>query len=370
MKTAQRILLAVDTSAHWGGLQDWTVGMVKGLNLLGREVGVVTNNALVAERCRLDSTMVLSIDWADWSGQVDEIVGKGPWDVVFAQPFKARELGVYFKRHHAIPLVVMSHGNASDYGYSWVDAADGILLASSSIRRTMVDFNGFDNNIVDVLVNGASDIFFAHPVTPYREKLSTSGDVSVVLASRLGVDKLNQIPAMELLVESLLDNGDIRNVAIEVLGGGPMRNLFESRLRKIARSPRAHLSMLGWVDEKVARDRMSKALFTVAGGVSGTQSCCLGTASLGAGLRSVVGVTTPTNMDMVLSSNFGDHAVRNVGIRGMQQDIQWMVNEENYTEFQILCCNTVRRERRHSAVAKRAASLLDKAVWSSVGADG
>lgn len=368
MARAQRILLTVHTSAHWGGLQDWTVGMVRGLHRLGREVGVVTNNDLVAERCSADAATIIPIDWKQWEGHVDEILEQGPWDLTFAQPFASRAMGVHLKRGHDIPLVVMAHGNAADRGYSWVDAADGILLASASLRKTMVAFNGFDDGIVGVLANGASSVFFEGDVAPFRERLSSDGDVKVVVASRLGVDKLNQIPAMEILVETLLNAADVRHVEMQVLGGGPMRNVFESRLRRLTSNPRVKLSMLGWAGETSVRDHMRDALFTVAGGVSGTQSCCLGTASLGAGFRSVVGISTPENMDAMLSTNFGDHAVRHVARSEIEKDIAWMLREENYTQFQYTYCDLMRRERTHEAVALRAASLLDAAVQRSAAA--
>ena len=357
-----RVLLATQTFAFWGGLQDWAVGMARGLAGLGVEVGFVTNNERMHELTSSFSAYSKLLQWSDWRSELDEIVDAGPWDVVFAQPFGSRELGVALKTAHQVPLVVMCHGNNADAVYGWGGVADMVLLASSSLRPTMVTYGGVDDAKVEVLANGVPDDFFDSEVVPYEARISETGDVSVVIASRLATDKLNQVPAMEHLVHVCLEHPDIRTVNLQVLGGGPMRSVFESRLGQLSSNPRVKVDMVGWVDVETVRQHMSSALFTVVGGVSGTQSVSLGTACLGAGIRCVAGVSTPQNIETVLGTNFGDHSVRDVTQSQLTADINWMLDPDNYAEFQTVYVPLMRSERSHTAVAARALQLLRTAL--------
>lgn len=361
MAEAQRILLPVHTTAWWGGLQDWAVGLVRGLHDLGREVDVVTNNQLVAERCA-GAAHVIDVDWANWRASLPELLQRAPWDIVFAQPFGGMEMGLHLSEELRIPLAYMSHGNSSDRGYTWSDKVDGVLLASESLREMMVLFNGIDPSLVHVLANGASSAFFSDPLPGLEGRIAEDGTVRLVLASRLSADKLNQIPAMELAVGALLEHPDVTGIRIEVFGGGPMSAVFESRLGLLARNPRVKLDMAGWVDEKVISSRFRGALLSVGGGVSGTQSLCLGTAVLGAGIRGVVGISTPDNLDLVVSTNFGDHSARRISPDGIRRDVAWLVDDSHYRAMQDACLARMRPARAHAEVARRAASLLDDAV--------
>jgi len=359
----QRVLLATHTFAFWGGLQDWAVGMARGLKTLGVEVGFVTNNERMEQLAAPFSAETFLIDWSDWRSDVSRIMDSGPWDVVFSQPFGSRELGVELKTRFGVPLVVMCHGNNSDSVYAWGGVADGILLASTSLVRTMVDFGHVEPRKVAVLPNGVPDEFFEEELAPFEERLTPDGRASLVVASRLAVDKLNQVPAMELLVSTLLRQPEVRSISIEVLGGGPMRSVYESRFSALALSePRVQVDMVGWVDVNTVKEHMRRALFTVVGGVSGTQSVSLGTACLGAGIRCVAGVSTPDNIDAVLGTNFGDHAVLDIDSRKIAADVQWMMEPNNYTAFQQVYGPLTRSERSHTAVARRALDLLTEAV--------
>lgn len=359
---AQRILIPVHTTALWGGLQDWCVGLVRGLTALGRQVGVATNNVLIAERCEPWASSVFNVQWDDWESAMPAVLDAGPWDVVFAQPFGGMRMGLSLQESHGVPLVYMSHGNSSDVGYIWADRVAAVLLASDSLRDMMVSFNGIDPELVHTLPNGASDAFFLGETPGVGERIGSDGVARVVLASRLSPDKLNQIPAMELLVATLLESTHISGVHMEVLGGGPMSAVFEAGLSALTHDSRVTLEMLGWADEVVVRDRMYSALFTVGGGVSGTQSVCLGTACLGAGIRCVVGASTPDNLRLLLSTNFGDHVARRVAPGAIRRDIHWLLEDANYRAFQAAALPLMRAERTHSAVAERAANLLDQAV--------
>lgn len=360
-----RVLLATHTFAFWGGLQDWAVGMARGLAGLGVDVGFVTNNERMHELAAPFSGYSKLLEWSDWRAEVDEIMAAGPWDVVFAQPFGSRELGVALKKAHQVPLVVMCHGNNADSVYAWGGVADMVLLASSSLRPTMVDFGGVEDARVNVLANGVPDDFFDDEVAPYEARFGDAGDVSLVIASRLAPDKLNQIPAMEHLVGVALDHPDIRTVNVQVLGGGFMRSVFESKLGQLTSNPRVKVDMLGWVDVETVREHMRTALFTVVGGVSGTQSVSLGTACLGAGIRCVAGVSTPENVETVLGTNFGDHSVRDVSPAQLTADINWMLDAGHYAEFQSVYVPIMRSERSHTAVAARALELLQTAIAST-----
>lgn len=362
---APRVLLATHTFAFWGGLQDWAVGMARGLAGLGVEVGFVTNNERMHELAAPYSTYTKKLDWAGWSDEISDIVEAGPWDVVFAQPFGSRELGVALKMDHGIPLVVMCHGNNADAVSSWGEVADLVLLASESLRPTMVDYGGVTDAKVAVLPNGVPDDFFDRDIVPFADRITAEGEISLVIASRLAPDKLNQIPAMGHLVGVCLEQPEVRSVKVEIMGGGPMRSVFESRLGQLGTDPRVTVDMVGWVDVDTVRARMSRALFTVVGGVSGTQSVALGTACLGAGIRCVAGVSTPDNMDVVLGTNFGDHSVRDVSPEQLNRDISWMLDADNYTAFQTVYVHKMRAERSHTAVAARALELLRSAITST-----
>lgn len=112
-----RILLPVHTVATWGGLQDWTVGMVKGLAARGADVYIVANNRRIVEECQGFARRSFLVDWGSWRGSVQEILAACEFDVIFTQPYASRELAIELRRRTGVPIVHMFHGNNSDFAY-------------------------------------------------------------------------------------------------------------------------------------------------------------------------------------------------------------------------------------------------------------
>lgn len=358
-----RILLPVHTVATWGGLQDWTVGMVKGLAARGVEIHLAANNERILNESRAFVRNSFTVDWNSWSGSVKEILTSCEFDVVLSQPFAAREMALEIRRRTGAPIVYMSHGNNSDFAYGWRHEIAKFLVVSSSLIPMLTKFCGVTDTPIEVLPNGVPDSLFDTPPVGYQARID-KGSYDFVLAARLMPDKLSQVDGLIAIVSALLRSGKIPRATVHLMGGGPSKEEFLARLRAFARDdPRVVLIYHGWVSPDEVVDQLRTAVFSVGGGMTGSQSIALGTPCLGAGARGICGVSTPANMDRVLASNFGDYAAwLNMAPEEIERDCQWIAEPENFKSFQECYVPLMRKERTHSAIAALALRQISEVV--------
>lgn len=358
-----KILLPVDTVAAWGGLQDWAVGMVRGLAQLGCEVSLIANNPRIVAECQDSAARAILVDWSESAALAKEAGLHWDLDVVFAQPFHARVFGLQAAAAGGIPFVYMAHGTNADAAYIWGSLASRFLVASASLVSMFHDFCLFKDTPVDVLPNGFPDWVAQRDLIPLQERLG-GGRAKIVLAARLMPDKLSQVQGVELLVEALQHDAHISGVDVVVMGDGPSRMEFEQRLESVARrGADVTINMAGWASQERVLEELSNAAFSVAGGVTGAQSLALGTPCLGSGIRGLSGVSTPQNIEQVLGTNFGDHS--SVGASSTEQvmnDARWMMDSGNYATFLQEVTSVMRRERKHSDIARLALKQLTSAT--------
>lgn len=357
------ILLAVHTVADWGGLQDWAVGMAVGLSKLGNRVILVSNNPLMIERSEAGGAEGYLIDWSEWPSHLERVAELTHFDVIFAQPFSSREFSITLSELRKIPVVYMSHGNNLDFMYSWQHEVSRFLVASSSLSLMLSDLGRVPNERIAELPNGFPDVLVDRRILSYDERI-INGEAHFMIAARLMPDKVSQIEGMKVLVKSALESGTIRSAVIDVYGGGPSEAEFRARLDSFASEIGSiKVRFHGWVEQSIVLDALSSAFFSVAGGVTGTQSVALGTPCLGAGIRGMCGVSTPDNMNRVLGSNFGDHTARfSTTPSAIEKHCQWMLIRENFAKFQDVYVPYMRKNRTHGAIAKSAFEELKKVI--------
>lgn len=363
MVSRLRILLTVQTFADWGGLQDWTVGMVKGLAYNGAEVVLVSNNERIVAESTDAAVSTFLVDWPHWRDYVDEILNDSHFDVIVSQPFSARELALELRRRTGAPLVYMAHGNNSDYAYTWRDQAAKFLVASSSLIPMLEDFCGVQDQPIEVLPNGVPSSLFEFDTVSYEERIAR-GSFDFVLAARLMPDKLSQVDGVIALAGHLIRQGIIPRATIHLMGGGASKAEFISRLDTFAReTENVEVQFHGWVDQATVLHHLRTAIFAIAGGVTGAQAMALGTPCLGAGIRGICGVSTPANIDRVLGSNFGDHSARlNMTSEEIASDAEWILQRKNFEEFQDVYVRLMKNERTHEAIAELALRQIRAAV--------
>lgn len=361
--TRLRILLAVHTFADWGGLQDWTVGMVKGLAYNGADVVLVSNNEKIISDSAESASESFLVNWSSWRDYVEPIIDGSTFDVVFSQPFASRELALELRRRTGVPIVYMAHGNNSDYAYIWRDDVAKFLVASSSLVPMLKEFCGVAEQPVEVLPNGVPSSLFEAGTVPYDERIAR-GTFDFVLAARLMPDKLSQVDGIIAVAGHLLRQGIIPRATIHLMGGGASKAEFASRLEAFAReAENVEFKFHGWVDQATVLHHLRTAIFAVAGGVTGAQAMALGTPCLGAGIRGICGVSTPANMDRVLGSNFGDHSARlNMTADEITRDAEWILQKENFEDFQRVYVELMRKERTHEAIAELALHQIGSAI--------
>lgn len=172
----------------------------------------------------------------------------------------------------------------------------------------LMKFCGVKDTPIEVLPNGVPDSLFDTPPMSYQARID-KGSYDFVLAARLMSDKLSQVDGLVSLISSLLRSRKIPRATVHLMGGGPSKEHFLARLGAfVCENPRVELNYHGWVSPEEVVDQLRSAIFSVAGGVTGTQSIAVGTPCLGAGARGICGASTPANIDRILGSNFGDHS--------------------------------------------------------------
>lgn len=363
MEKRLRILLPVQTFADWGGLQDWTVGMVKGLAYNGAEVVLVSNNERIIAESAEAAVSTFLVEWSHWRNHVEQILENSEFDVIFAQPFSSRELALELRRRTGVPLVYMAHGNNSDYAYTWRDEVAKFLVASSSLIPMLEGFCGVREQPIEVLPNGVPSSLFEIETVSYDKRIAR-GSFDFVLAARLMPDKLSQVDGLIAVAGHLLRRGIIPRATVHLMGGGASKAEFLSRLEAFAQdTENVEIQFHGWVDQATVLRHLRTAIFAVAGGVTGAQAMALGTPCLGAGIRGVCGVSTPSNMDRVLGSNFGDHSARlNMTAVEILRDAEWILDKKNFEAFQDVYVQLMRRERTHESIAELALRQLQGVV--------
>ncbi|MDO8143935.1 glycosyltransferase family 4 protein [Isoptericola sp. 178] len=299
-----KIFMPVFTVAEWGGLHEYALAAADMLKRAGHEVLFAGTPGRVTDVARSMKISTLDVDWHDSSGSTMSSAVQWDADLVFAQPFRSRVLGMAVAAESNIPFVPMFHGYAHDSAFVWHERAARILTTSPSISAMLVRYCFVPASKLQVIPNGAPSHLLE---LESREPEANADHLSIALVSRLSHDKFGMIEAALEVVASVRDVYD-GHITLDVVGDGPLRYEFDYHLHRGVRDDeRCTVEMHGWMDPAEVPAILSEAFVSVGAGRSALQSVALGTPVYGAGARASIGIPDVEQIDAAVSCNFGDY---------------------------------------------------------------
>ncbi|WP_372699761.1 glycosyltransferase family 4 protein [Arthrobacter sp. JSM 101049] len=339
------ILLPAFTVAEWGGLHENVLAGAQALKLAGHEVTLVLRPGTISERARDRGLAVIEVDWEDWMPTASLIREHVEYDLILAQPQKSRELALFVNSHREKPVFVMFHGYYSDGAYEWRDKVEAFLAVTTSLADFLINFCKVEPWRVHVVPNGITSDRFALLPIPLAQKIK-DGTATIVVASRIDADKRSQIEALLRLIERIKEVESPLRWRIVVVGDGPERTLAEVSLNTaVTETDNISVEFTGWKDSDEVPLLMQEAVFTVGAGRGALQSLAVGTPCLGAGKHGIVGFQFGRNLRIGLWSNFGDYPFGKAPIRSLEDDFDFLLNEDNYRSVQHAGRTVVESER-------------------------
>ncbi|USQ79806.1 hypothetical protein NF556_19815 [Ornithinimicrobium faecis] len=314
------VLMPVRTVADWGGLHEWALTAVGDLIAEGHTVTVAGGPGRFKDTVVAAGAGFIEVDWVDWQAAVDPCLVDRSWDKIFSHGPLASNLARALRRRTGAPIYHMIHGSYLDHINHWSHELECLLVASPAIQDFVVRIGKVEPWKVAVVANGAPDRVFELPLVRLAEKLAEERPV-VATAARLAKDKLPQIDPTISLVQGISEVLDGRPLELMVMGDGPEKTLFESRLREGVPET-VELNFVGWVDHDEVPRIFNRALATCTAGMGATRAVAAGTLTLAVGAQGSVGLQAGRNLRAGLWSNFGDHGCPRFTPTDLRSDIE------------------------------------------------
>lgn len=302
-----RILVIVHTVSSWGGVQEWALTLIQGLASKGHTVGVIAPTQRLIDEAKEAGARGLRSDLAE--SDLSECLGwvqESGWDVIVSSPMRSREVSQYLYQKTGIPFVATFHGVYSDYVQSWKDEAGALVAVTGLLAKMVHQIGGVPLEQVAVIPNGVPESELARPGVSFEDKME-EGVLRIAMASRLDIDKLKQLEALDNLVTQLSDQG-VERVHATIMGDGSGRGYFNSRLRELSeRNSGFTYRLSGWLSLPDMLAELEHSTVSLTAGRTALHSLAVGTPVIGVGAREYVGLFVSSHVDAIADSNFGDY---------------------------------------------------------------
>lgn len=358
MNRSRRILMPVRTVAEWGGVHEWTVDAAKALIKSGHKVTFVGQGSTFEIRAKNTGADFFRVDWSQWQKSLDTIQDSVAFDLIFSHAPEGRKLGLALSQRMNCEHVVMIHGAFHDRMYEWSNDVDAFIAASPSLVHFAQRIGRVAPWKVTCVPNAAPDEIFELPLVSFKDKIA-NGEASIVTASRLSKDKVQQIGAVEQTVRILSKELPDVHWNIDVYGDGPLKGYFARRYdRLVGTIPNVSYSLRGWISPNEVPEKMNESFLTVTAGMAGMRACASGTLCLGVGARNNVGIQFGQNLRAGVWSNFGDHGIPNFTPTSIEKDLKQLCEPECYDEAVSVARKVIWDGNRQSVVDEKMLAAL------------
>lgn len=292
------ILLPVFFHSAMGGLHLHILSSLKVFLREGHEVTVVCKPGPFADEVRKLGGQVVETDYSSEDVQrvIDQIWSQ-PFDVVYAQPFDARQFGLAVAEANATPFVLVIHGMYYDEIEQYHPSVSRVIAVSERIATHLTEHCPEIESKLTVIPNGVDATFVP------SEETSPSERIVGLFTSRLDADKLF---ILDVFLDALEDER-VRSLPVDwlIVGDGTQREKYASRYEEALEGTNQTIDWLGWVEQDDLPEVMRRADFVIAPGRSALEGMAVGKPTIAVGSKSYQGLVTPSTWQDIASTNFG-----------------------------------------------------------------
>ena len=284
-----RVLVTASFKAPFGGLQANVRAQLRAIRQAESTPVLACDAGRFAEAVRSEGFEVIDGDLL--SAEVHRrCVGAGPFDLIHAHPFAARQLGLAVATELGLPMLVTLHGNYTDSLSEYHSAINYVVVVSRAIRDRLLATIDIAPEKVLVIPNGTdTDLFFPAATAAGDRDEEESKHRSVFLASRFDHDKAFIV---DLIVETWNLQATKRAFDIRwvVAGdGADISRLHDAAATLEGAAETPLVEFLGWQSEAALADAYRSADLVVAPGRSVIDCMATATPVIAVGSQGYVG---------------------------------------------------------------------------------
>ena len=301
----KRILIPVHWLTDFGGLHENVLDTAEGLIAGGWQVTVMAPPSKATARFVALGAKVLEDSMDDIASSTSLAVSQGPFDLVHAHPFQAREVGFAVAEALRIPLVVTLHLQYEGEFERYSATVRRVICVSGHLSEHVARACPQLADKLVTIPNGVDFDIFRPPDTPVPR-----GDRTIIgIASRLDPDKQVLCNAVADLVDHLAATGAPNQFELRIAGErlyGPPSNSFVEAIDRAAASGVVAVTRLGWIsDRRALRNFFTEANVIVAPGRAAMEAIACGTPTIAADALGYVGLVTAGSFALGHLTNFG-----------------------------------------------------------------
>jgi glycosyltransferase involved in cell wall biosynthesis len=256
-----RILMPVTYVAESGGLHDHVEEIALSAPSFGAEVTVIGREGLFLDRLKSLGVSVISMDFADKESGIHKLRALGPWDLIHAHPFGAREFGLAAGEALGIPQIVTIHGWYEDAVRGWHAKASAIVCVTEAIATRIRSIPGIDPSKVVTIENRFKVKHGAvHPFRPAEAPFNIS------IASRIDADFTPVLTLLSEFASACIAHRDARWKFSIAGTGDSVGSLVRKMGGEWSNIHAPQITLLGWLDAKELSALYDTSFLTIAPG--------------------------------------------------------------------------------------------------------
>lgn len=307
-KNVKRALIVVHWLTDFGGLHENVLDTAAGIAAAGWQVTVLAPPSRVGSRFQAAGVRLLENAMEDIGAAARLALARGPFDLVHAHPFQARQVGAAVAAALHVPLIVTIHGQYDDDFPEYRASVSRIVCVSAAVAEHVAERAPALRGRLSVIPNGVDFGVFA-PEPTRSVAAGEKAALRIAVASRLDPDKGVLAQAVTDLVDHLGGAQERGRVELRIAGErlyGPASNPFTQAIDRAIQHPRIDVVRSGWLDDRGAlRQFLVGADVAVAPGRAAMEAIACAVPTIAAGSRGYVGLVTEETLALAQATNFG-----------------------------------------------------------------
>ena len=307
-----RLLVPVFFHAPMGGLHLHVLASVEAMVQAGHDVTVVCKpGPFEAKVKRAGATVVLTDFSSDEMGETVLTLMDIPFDLVYAHPFAARQLGLVIAELQQIPFVLVIHGMYNDDLPYYAPQVAHVIAVSEqiadSLRKPAL------NDRISVILNGVDESYQPEPLRQHDR-------LRVVYAARLDNDMTFPL---DVLFDAISDER-LRHHDIDwhIVGSGTQELKYRHRFAGAMKGTNQTITWHGWCEPEEVKVQLLEADVVVAPSRVAIESIALGRPTIAVGSKGYHGLITEATFSEAEATNFGGIGTRHASYTsGMMGDV-------------------------------------------------
>jgi glycosyltransferase involved in cell wall biosynthesis len=292
-----RVLVPVWFRAERGGLHMHVRAQAAALRSAGHECVVQCPPGWLADSLKADGFDVVEHDFRDRISGVVSGLGAGPYDLVHAHPFAAREVGLQVADVLDIPFVLTIHGSYLDDLPRYAARVTRVVAVSKAAMEMLCRTVPELQPKVCLVPNGVNLDLFRPPSTPIDRPTRKHGTPRVLVVGRLDSDRRR----VSAEVVTTWQQQRVGRPAWQWLVAGD----GDSRL-DLQRTVGDEVAFLGWQSQEELARLHTSVDVVVASGRSALEALAGAAAVVASGSRCHVGLIDERRVGYAIEVNFGD----------------------------------------------------------------